>query len=120
MSMQWIITNIASIALKISLYQIVTNIDKVENFNLLIFPMSLCQLFQIYSGYLSEKYMKQNFEKAYNLAQNVKNMKAILDHIDEVVVVSRPTTTPGEDPGNDRPEEKSLILFMNEYFIKLA
>ena len=45
MSMHWLLTIIASIALKVSLYQMVITIDRVESFALLIFPMSLCQLF---------------------------------------------------------------------------
>jgi len=90
MSMQWIITIMASIALKISLYKLMTGIDKVENFTLLIFPMTLCLLLQILSGYMAERYLKQNFEKINILAQNFSNMKTILDNINEAVVVSRP------------------------------
>lgn len=58
--------------------------------------------------------MKQSFEKAYNLAQNASNMKTILDNMNEVVVVSKATT--GEAQNNN----SCPILFMNEYFIKLA
>lgn len=45
MSMHWLITIFASIALKVSLYQMVITIDLVSSFTLIIFPMSLCQLF---------------------------------------------------------------------------
>ena len=45
MSMHWLLTIIASIALKVSLYQMVITIDRVSSFTLIIFPMFLCQLF---------------------------------------------------------------------------
>lgn len=65
LSMSWLLSTCASIAVKASLYQLVLTFDNDEHFTLLIYPLALCQIFQMVTLYLMENFQKQAFLAEY-------------------------------------------------------
>jgi hypothetical protein len=70
---------VASIAVKASLYQIVMTLDNEKHYTLLIYPLALCQLFQILTLYMIEYYQNYAFSKEYRNIQVQKNFNILLD-----------------------------------------
>lgn len=62
LSMSWFLSICASIIVKASLYQLVMRLDNDEHFTLLIYPLVLCQIFQLTTIYMMEKIEKQAFQ----------------------------------------------------------
>ncbi len=53
----------------------------------MIYPLILCQFLQIFTVYLIERYMKDHFESEYRSQAAHNNVKHILDHIPQMVIV---------------------------------
>lgn len=60
LSVSWLLTAVASIALKCSLYQLIYTLND-ESFDLMIYPLCLCQFLQIFTVYLLERSIKESF-----------------------------------------------------------
>ncbi len=69
--------------------------------------MTLCQLFQLFTGYLAERHLKQSFERKFKNEQKFNNMKSIVNNLNEMIVAYRPALVGIE------------ILFMNDFFKRL-
>ena len=61
LSLSWYLTGLASIALKCSLYYLILTLND-ENFDLIIYPLCLCQFLQIFTVYLLERNLKESYE----------------------------------------------------------
>ena len=61
LSLSWYLTSLGSIALKCSLYHLILTLHD-ENFDLIIYPLFLCQFLQIFTVYLLERNLKESYE----------------------------------------------------------
>ena len=61
LSLSWYLTSLGSIALKCSLYHLILTLND-ENFDLIIYPLCLCQFLQIFTVYLLERNLKESYE----------------------------------------------------------
>lgn len=60
LSLSWYLTSLGSIALKCSLYHLILTLND-ENFDLIIYPLCLCQFLQIFTVYLLERTLKESY-----------------------------------------------------------
>jgi hypothetical protein len=61
LSLSWYLTSLGGIALKCSLYHLILTLND-ENFDLIIYPLCLCQFLQIFTVYLLERSLKESYE----------------------------------------------------------
>jgi cytochrome c biogenesis protein CcdA len=60
LSLSWYLKSLGSIALKCSLYHLILILND-ENFDLIIYPLCLCQFLQIFTVYLLERNLKESY-----------------------------------------------------------
>jgi hypothetical protein len=60
LSLSWYLTSLGSIALKCSLYHLILTLND-ENFELIIYPLCLCQFLQILTVYRLERNLKESY-----------------------------------------------------------
>ncbi|TNV80555.1 hypothetical protein FGO68_gene1486 [Halteria grandinella] len=91
LSYSWVLTVVASLILKASLYEMFTVTENLT-YKLIMYPLSLCQIVQFATIYLIEKDRKQSFLRQLEAKEKERSLRAILNSMYQVIAVFQNTS----------------------------